>query len=106
MAERNRKRVFDITNGRCFYCGCELDIDNFHIDHFIAKSDGGKGKENLVPSCPECNICKSDLTIEEFREKIIALLHESFTGIVIKKYFDISGTPVKFYFEDKNNGKI
>lgn len=83
----SRKRIFNKTNGRCFYCGCGLDIDDFHMDHFYPKSKGGKANyENLVPSCPFCNLRKRDLSIEGFRNKLSVFFKEK----------------IVFYFEDEN----
>lgn len=102
-----RKRVFNLTNGKCYYCGCTLDFDNFHIDHFIAKACGGGGNNNLVPSCPECNLAKSNLSIEEFRNKIKSMKNESYTGRMIGKYFHIEDTDIEFFFEkgEQSNGR-
>jgi len=106
MNSTKRKSIFDKTNGLCFYCGCKLDFDNFHMDHFEAKSNGGKVKENLVPSCPECNLCKSNLSIEEFRHKIECLSKDTFVGKLMKKYYQIEDRPIEFYFEGKEDGTL
>ena len=106
MSSINRKKVYEITNGKCFYCGCKLDFDNFHADHLEAKSKGGKQHKNLVPSCPECNMCKSDMTIEEFREKLENILVSSFTGRIIKKYYKPKKHNITFWFEEERNGNI
>ena len=101
-----RKKIFNMTNGRCFYCGCELDFDNFHMDHFIPRSSGGKQENNLVPSCPDCNLSKGSLSIEEFRKKISGLITETHTGRIIGKYYQPKITEIKFYFEEDNDGNL
>lgn len=107
MAETKREKVFKILNGRCFYCGCKLDFDNFHMDHFVAKSSNGKGGKNLVPSCPECNLCKSNLDVESFRQKLSSDILNSFQGKMIQKYYKIGFQPITFYFEKEDiNGFI
>lgn len=98
MAKINRKRIYNITKGRCFYCGCKLSLSNFHADHFIAKSKGGIITNNLVPSCPVCNMAKGTLDIEAFRLKIASYL-DGFSGKVIEKYFDVKVPDIVFYFE-------
>lgn len=99
----DRKKIFDMTDGRCFYCGKPLDFENFHLDHFIPKASGGKIANNLVPSCPDCNIAKSDLTIEEFRWKIHDYAVDTLAGRMVTKYFVLNetvyNTPVSFYYE-------
>lgn len=43
----------------CFYCGCSIDKDNMHIDHYVPLSKGGAHSEdNLVASCATCNLQK------------------------------------------------
>lgn len=76
FSNRKIKIVFEKYGGRCGYCGC-LSI-NLQIDHFIPRSKGGSDKiENLMPSCRDCNAFKSDLLIEEFRNKILFKTIES-----------------------------
>jgi CRISPR/Cas system Type II protein with McrA/HNH and RuvC-like nuclease domain len=96
-----RLRIFNILNGKCFYCGCQLDFEDFHLDHFVAKSCNGGGfdDDNLVPSFPECNHCKSNLTLEEFREKLSSEIFNTFQGKMISKYYKIKPKRIKFYFE-------
>ncbi len=63
----HRQRIFDKTEGQCFYCGNNLNISNFHIDHKIPRSKEGSNREdNLVPSCPPCNMRKGALSADEF----------------------------------------
>lgn len=33
LTKIQRKIVYDKTGGRCAYCGCELEINNFHVDY-------------------------------------------------------------------------
>lgn len=100
-SQSSRQRIYQMLNGKCFYCGCDLDRANFHLDHFIAKSTNGGGfeKENMVPSCPECNLCKSNLTLEEFREKLSSEILDTFQGKMISKYYKVRPKRIKFYFE-------
>ena len=70
-----------------------------HIEHMIPKSKGGKGNTNLVPSCPECNLVKGDLTVEEFREKIELMIINDLHGRMIRKFFKVKPKTIEFYFE-------
>ena len=96
-----RKEIYNITNGRCAYCGCELDFNNFHIEHFIPKSKKGNNFNNLIPSCPTCNLVKGDLLLEDFRKKIENLVYIKTGKIaIINKYWKIKPKKIKFYFEE------
>lgn len=106
MSGNKRKRIYDITGGRCFYCGCRLEFNEFHVDHFTAKSKGGKGSNNLVPSCIDCNLSKGNMSVEEFRDKLSNLLIRNIDGRLISKYYEITLLPIKFYFEEVLNGVI
>lgn len=78
-----REQVFNKYSGRCAYCGCCIK-ESFQVDHLIPKRRGansiyhsnyGKPKggddiTNLMPACASCNACKSDLDLEDFRERV------------------------------------
>lgn len=99
-----RMKVFNLTKGRCFYCGYRLNMNNFHLDHFIAKSKGGGGGDNYVPTCPTCNISKGNLSLEEFRAKIAGLPMASNQGRMITRFYDIDiDKEIKFWFEREHN---
>ena len=101
----NRKTIFDMTEGRCFYCGCQLDFQSFHIDHIKPRASGGKDRNNCVPACIDCNLSKGSLSIEEFRDKLSRLLDDSHKGKMIDKYYHPKRKPIKFYFEETTNGR-
>ena len=106
MAESKRLKIYNLTKGRCFYCGCKLDIKYFHMDHFIPKQAGGKSKGNLVPCCHDCNLSKGSLPLDYFRDKIQGLLTETHHGRLIANYYGIKPTPIKFFFEEVDDGDI
>ena len=67
----SRKRVFEKTDGKCSYCGKELDPFEFHREHAIPASRGGPNRvKNIVPSCKTCNSRKRQRTLAEFRNYI------------------------------------
>ena len=110
-----RELVFNKYGGKCSYCGCLLSHP-FHIDHLIPKRRYSyvcnpaleKGKdivENFMPSCISCNTSKSDLSIEQFRERVfdrLRRLNNSSTEYRIAKRFGLvteNITPIVFHFE-------
>ena len=56
------RRVIKKYNSKCYWCDIYIDTKkkkSFHIDHYIPLSKGGaNSEENLVLSCPFCNMSK------------------------------------------------
>lgn len=95
-----RERIFNMTKGKCIYCGCDLNIDTFHMEHLQPKAKGGKDKNNTFPSCPDCNLSKWSLSVEEFREKIERMATNTHIGRMISKYYPADyKQSVEFWFE-------
>lgn len=78
LTKKQRVVIFNKSNGKCWYCGCDLSGLSWHADHFkpVYRERSGMVNphldtiENMVPSCAPCNIFKSTLSIEELREEI------------------------------------
>lgn len=102
LSKNRRREIFDLTKGKCFYCGQKLDFKNFHIDHFTAKAKGGKQMKNMVPACQDCNLIKSSHGVEEFRKIIGNYLYNDVHVRMIDKYMAIKKQPIIFYFEREN----
>lgn len=49
------RRLLQGQDGRCFYCGRELDEGDACIDHFLPRSAGGGRADNLVACCRPIN---------------------------------------------------
>lgn len=65
-------KIWSRTDGRCYYCGCSLEFSTFHRDHVVPRAQGGSSAvQNLVASCPRCNLAKAKKTPEEFRAWLI-----------------------------------
>lgn len=63
----DRAEIFLRDNGQCRYCRCTLDPANWHLDHFVPISRGGDHvRDNVVASCPPCNLRKNTKLPEEF----------------------------------------
>ena len=69
------KKLFSSTNGKCYYCGCDLiwgEPRMWHIEHRMPIILGGLDEiSNISPSCPECNIekhIKTDIEYLNYRK--------------------------------------
>lgn len=59
--------LFELQNGKCDYCNCDLSIVGKHLDHIVPLSKGGIHTINNVHwVCPKCNLSKSDKTEDEW----------------------------------------
>ena len=61
ISKRLRFAIFDRDGFTCKYCGSQSDTVTLHIDHILPVSKGGtNSQENLVTSCADCNLGKSN----------------------------------------------
>ena len=68
MPNRYRAIIRKNQNNLCYYCGCDLSKTGEHLDHKQPLSRGGEhSMENIVLSCPACNMSKGAKTEEEFK---------------------------------------
>ncbi len=59
--------TLSIHEYKCIFCGIKLHPKNWHLDHFNSLHQKGKNVfENIVPSCPTCNIMKGALEGNQF----------------------------------------
>lgn len=57
----SRKNIWIRDEGRCQYCGLDVSIKDFTIDHVIPKTlGGGTMWTNVVTCCATCNQKKGD----------------------------------------------
>lgn len=65
MDSKIKKKVWEKTAGRCYYCGKQTSpfgngATSFCVDHVLPQTRGGKDEiNNLVPACFACNSQKS-----------------------------------------------
>lgn len=131
MTKNDRAKIFNKYDGRCAYCGCELQ-KGWHVDELLPcrriyteEYDPEKRKwirkfiryqypervhiDNQMPACPSCNINKHSESIEDFRNAIKAYmnhLNDISTQYKIAKRFGLiteTNIEVKFYFETYAN---
>jgi 5-methylcytosine-specific restriction endonuclease McrA len=122
-----RQQVYEMFDGKCAYCGCDMELKGMHVDHVAPirrnkRWDTGKLKwieagcgnpdghtiDNMLPACASCNINKHSMTLEEFRaaiEQFVKSLNLYSTQYKIaKRYGLIQETNIKvlFYYEQIN----
>lgn len=126
MTQKDRQLIFEKYNGKCAYCGCELE-KGWHVDEIEpvrrnkvwnsnkARFEPDKANpmmyperlniDNQNPSCRSCNINKHSGSIEDFRSLIKGFkkhLNEHSTQYKIAKRYGLvteTEVEVKFYFE-------
>lgn len=103
-----REIVFRKYDGKCAYCGCELELHDLKIDHFIPKKKGGTDDiENLMPSCEICNHYKDAHNIDKFKsmmKKIKNKISKLYIIKVAQRYNLISIKDfTEFYYEKIKN---
>lgn len=62
----SRRNIFLRDNYTCQYCGRQFEAKKLTCDHIIPRSRGGTAEwTNIVTSCIQCNLSKSDKLPEE-----------------------------------------
>lgn len=111
IPKKVREEVYQVYNGHCAYCGCEIEYKDMQVDHIKAHYLNGEDiKDNYRPSCRMCNFYKSTFGIEQFRKNVKTIpqrLEKEFIYRLAKKYGIIEeiDKEVKFYFEEYKNIK-
>lgn len=81
-SKRSRARLFYAYKGQCGICGDPLPED-WHADHTEPHGEGGKTTiHNMQPTCPNCNLKKSDSTMElrRFQSDLNAIIERKIQG--------------------------
>ena len=124
MKKQEREIVYNKYNGKCAYCGCELE-KGWHVDHInpIRRNETDYGIErinryratpiargendasNYNPACRQCNIWKSTYSIEQFRNEVSEQINRlnnysaNYRNAKRFKLVEEMIKPVVFYFE-------
>ena len=107
LSNIERQQLYDMFEGHCAYCGCEITLKQMQADHIEPLELGGADNiSNLFPTCRSCNHYKHTLTIEKFRRAIenmpSVLMRDSVTYRNAVRFGLIKHpekAEVKFYFE-------
>jgi 5-methylcytosine-specific restriction endonuclease McrA len=60
-----------ISEGRCYYCGCQTSPAKLTMDHVVPLTRGGLStKNNLVACCKECNSKKKTMLPQEWQDHV------------------------------------
>lgn len=63
-------RLYRQQDGYCGYCGSAIYLTDLHIDHMMPVWRGGPTvPQNLVMTCPPCNLAKGKSTLAEWAER-------------------------------------
>ena len=111
-----REKVYAQCNGRCAYCGTQIELKGMQVDHVIpmdfydlyqAKGFDLDTMSNYLPSCRSCNHYKSTMMLEKFRSAIenypYVLARDSVTYRNAVRFDVVRPAPkkVQFYFESE-----
>lgn len=70
LSKAERFEVFKRDAFTCRYCGRSTPDVTLHVDHVLAVANGGTNEtENLVTSCVECNLGKSDTPLSRVHRR-------------------------------------
>ena len=105
LSKNMRREIYEMYGGHCAYCGREIDIKDMQVDHVQSVYLGGEDeRSNYRPACRSCNFYKSTMSVEGLREQlglIAGRLEKLFIFRLALAYglIQLTGRPVKFYFE-------
>lgn len=122
LSPKLRKQVYEKYNGHCAYCGCKLEMKDMQVDHIKSvyvhqdfkhdmTDEEMNSIDNLMPACRQCNLYKSTMTLEDFRNQLETTLFrntiKTFQFRLAEKYGLVQKTPhkIRFYFEEVRDAK-
>lgn len=86
----------------CAYCGEELRVRGWHVDHVIPLSAGGIDDPcNYFPSCATCNTFKNAFSLEQFRTILEEQTYKRAAFVLAERFGQITSHPkkIEFWFE-------
>ena len=61
-----RQRILEREGRVCFYCRCQLNKENYVIEHVTSRPDGNGNYRNVVAACRRCNNRKGETRATDF----------------------------------------
>jgi 5-methylcytosine-specific restriction endonuclease McrA len=62
------------ASGLCHYCGRKMAYEEITMDHLVPLTRGGRSnRDNLVPSCKDCNTKKKNMLPLEWENYLAGL---------------------------------
>jgi 5-methylcytosine-specific restriction endonuclease McrA len=113
MKKEDRIKVYEKFNGKCAYCGRDIEFKEMQVDHYYPQCNTGYAKtfgidinsfDNLMPSCRRCNHYKRAELPEHFRTQMKTLHKRLMKIYIVKVAIDYGIIELKpfngvFYFE-------
>ena len=106
LTPTDRRSVYNLTGGRCAYCGQELAFRDIQVDHVVPLHLGGADEAfNMFPACRSCNHYKRGMELERWRAQLEAipatLARDCYTYRQGVRFGLVKPVPqkVEFYFE-------
>lgn len=74
LTTKERQAVYNLTGGRCAYCGQKLEYRDMQVDHVVPLYHGGADEPfNMFPTCRSCNHYKRSMELDRWREQLEAV---------------------------------
>lgn len=105
LSKAVRQKVYLMFDGHCAYCGQPIAYEDMQVDHFKPLANGGADSiENYYPACRMCNWYKTTYSIKTLRRQLAGIPKRlekdvRFRLAVAYGMVEVTGKPVKFYFE-------
>jgi len=78
ISSQDTRDFLNNSDKKCYWCGSKININNsqsYHLDHYIPLAKGGENSiNNIVLSCPTCNLSKGAKDPIKFANSIGRLL--------------------------------
>jgi len=92
----SRRNVWIRDEGKCQYCGINVGMSDFTLDHVIPKTHNGKTVwNNVVTCCVPCNQKKADKSLQQIGMRLIKPVVKPSTLPYVQD--------VEFYFNHGNS---